>query len=191
MEDPWAIPAPSPVVRLRRSTDGAKPRLETRVAVYADATCLTIVFAGEDDQVVATHLEHDAPLYEEDVVEVFLSPAEPEVYFEIEVNPLGTTFDARITSPDGVRKTMRTDLAWTCRDLFTAVRRTPRSLDVLMRLPFASLGAPPPRQGTVWRGNLFRIDRSERGDEFSAWRPTLRNPADFHITAAFGLLEFR
>ena len=107
IEEPWAIPPGCPVVNLRRSTDGSQPRLRTTVAVYADDACLNVVFSGEDDGIVATHLEHDAPLYQEDVVELFLSTDDPHVYFEIEVNPLGTIFDARITSPDGVRATMR------------------------------------------------------------------------------------
>lgn len=188
IEEPWRIPAACRPVPLRRSTDGAQPRLQTRVAIYADAANLNVVFNGEDDGVVATHLEHDAPLYQEDVVEVFLAPRDIREYFEIEVNPLGTTFDARIESPDGVRTTMRADLPWTCKGLLTAVRRTPASLDVLMRIPFASIGGTP---GARWRANFFRIDRSPQGDEFSAWRPTLKNPADFHITAAFGRLHFR
>lgn len=190
IEKPWAMPAGCPIVELVRSTDGARPRLRTRVGVYADSAYLNVVFSGDDDGIVATHLEHDAPLYEEDVVELFLSVDDPHAYFEIEVNPLGTIFDARITSPDGVRATMKTDLAWTCFNLFAPVRRTPRSLDVLMRVPFASLGGGPPRRGTVWRGNFFRIDRSSRGDEFAAWRPTLKTPADFHVMAAFGRLRF-
>lgn len=190
IEEPWTVPAACQMVQLRRSTDGGRPRLRTAVALYADATCLNVVFTGQDDQIVATHLEHDAPLYEEDVVEVFLAPAGNEVYFEIEVNPLGTSFDARITSPDGVRKTMRTEIDWTCDGLFAAVRRTPQSLDVLMRLPFASLGAERPRPGSAWRANLFRIDRSRRGDEFMAWSPTMKNPPDFHVVAAFGQLQF-
>ncbi len=124
-------------------------------------------------------------------MEIFVAPVGLTPYFEIEVSPLGTTFDARIDSPDGVRATMRADLAWTCDALFAAVRRTPQSFDVVMRFPFASLGASPPRPGEVWRANLFRIDRHPaHGSEFSAWQPTNRQPADFHAAAAFGMLVF-
>ena len=49
-------------------------------------------------------------------------PEDGATYYELEVNPLGTTFDARIDSPDGVRATMRADLSWTCNGLFAAVR---------------------------------------------------------------------
>ena len=40
----------------------------------------------------------------------------------------------------------------------------------------------------LWRANFYRIDRGER-DEYSAWRPTLRSPPDFHVPARFGSLR--
>jgi hypothetical protein len=191
IENPWDIPSACRPVHLHRSTDNSIPRLGTRAAVYADSEYLNVVFAAEDDHVFATHLLHDAPLYEEDVVEIFIAPDDPAVYYEVEVNPLGTTFDARITSPDGVRSTMNGDVSWTCEGLFAAVRRTRDSLEVVMRIPFESLGSKRPANGAEWRANLFRVDRHhEFGDEYTAWQPTMRNPADFHVTAAFGTLRF-
>ncbi len=197
IEEPWEVPKECDGVELRRATDGGAARQRTSAAVYFDDELLTIVFAGVDDRVVATHRKHDAPLYEEDVVEVFLAPSRLEEYFEIEVNPLGTTFDARIESPDGVRATMKTDLAWTCDGLFAGVRRYAgridgATLDVVIRIPFAALGRTAPADGETWRGNLFRIDRDPAlGDEFLAWQPTMRTPPDFHLPAAFGILRFQ
>lgn len=196
IEEPWEVPQGCRRGLLRRATDGLAPRLETTVAVYYDREQLTLVFSGSDDRVVATHTVHDAALYEEDVVEAFLAPGDPREYFELEVNPIGTTFDARITSPDGVRTTMTADLQWDCRDLFAAVRTVrkgggPATVDTVIRLPFASLGRRPPVAGEQWRANFFRIDRHpDLGDEFSAWQPTMRSPADFHVAAAFGNLLF-
>jgi len=156
IEDPWEVPAGSETVELVLATDGSVPRLATRVAAMWDDYALTIVFSGSDDHVVATHHEHDAPLYLEDVVEVFLAPRGGGEYFELEVNPLATTFDARIESPDGVRATMRTELAWTCRDLFAAVRRIDSQVDTVLRIPFSSLDLAAPNDGDEWRANFFR-----------------------------------
>jgi len=191
IEGPWAIPPECKAVTLRNAIDGSPPRLKTVVAAYHDGEMLSIVFQCDDDEIVATYLEHDEPLWKEDAVEVFLAPRGLTPYFEIEVNPLGTTFDARIDSPDGVRGTMTTDLAWTCDGLFAALRRNDqRTLDVVIRLPFASIGVRP-EAGDEWRANFFRIDRSAaHGDGFSAWQPTLKSPADFHVAAAFGALRF-
>ena len=123
-------------------------------------------------------------------MEAFLA-LDGSTYYELEVNPLGTTFDARIESPDGVRATMRADSSWTCEGLFVAIRRgrveNPSHIaETVMRVPFAALGGRPAR------ANFFRVDRSKaHGDEYSAWKPTMKEPADFHVTAAFGELVYR
>src|SRR5687767_10949396 len=92
MEDPWSAPAGCTPVPLRRATDGSAPRLATTVAVWYDDEALTILFSASDDHIVATHDRHDAPLYDEDVVELFLAPERLSDYFEIEISPRGTTF---------------------------------------------------------------------------------------------------
>jgi hypothetical protein len=191
IEEPWTIPSGCVPVALIRATDGGAPRLATSVAAYYDDDFLTVVFAAADDEIVATYLEHDEPLWQEDVVEIFLAPEGLTPYFEIEVNPLGTTFDARIDSPDGVRASMKTDLAWTCDGLFAALRRDDdKRMQIVIRIPFAALKKRP-NAGDEWRANFFRIDRSaSHGDDFSAWQPTLKTPPDFHVTAAFGALRF-
>ncbi len=190
IEDPWEVSGEVERVAFRRATDGSTPRQGTSLAAMWDDHALTLVFSGADDRVVATHRQHDAPLYQEDVVEAFLAPHQRSEYFELEVNPLGTIFDARIVSPDGVRATMQADLSWTCARLFAAVRRIDGWFDTVMRIPFASLERSTPVDGEEWRANFFRIDRHPEGDEYSAWCPTMKIPADFHVVSAFGTLRF-
>jgi hypothetical protein len=195
-EDPWTAPSACNPVRLRRATDAAPPRLATSVAVWFDDDYLSVLFSAGDDHVEATLLAHDAPLYEQDVVEVFLAVDDLAHYFELEVSPRGTIFDARIESPDGDRATMHVDREWTCEGLIAAVRTVTESngamtTDTLLRIPFAALGRPTPANGDHWRANFFRIDRHPRnGDEYSAWQPTMKTPPDFHVPAAFGTLVF-
>jgi len=196
IEEPWDTPAGCERFRLRRATDGSTPRLATSVSAWYDDDFLTVLFSASDDHVAASHFRHDAPLYEEDVVELFLAPERPRDYYELEVSPVGTIFDARIHSPDGTRATMTTDRDWTCEGLIAAVRQTLEShgaisIDTLLRVPFAALERSAPRLGERWRANFFRIDRHPQlGDEFSAWQPTLRVPPDFHVPDVFGMLRF-
>ena len=196
MEEPWATPRECTPVRLRRATDAAAPRLSTSVAVWYDPRYLTFLFSSTDDHIRATYHQHDEPLYEQDVVEVFLAPDGLVRYYELEVSPNGTTFDAAIDSPDGVRATMHADREWTCQGLVVAVRRVTESsgvmsIDTAIRVPFAALERGTPDDGETWRANFFRIDRHpEHGDEYSAWQPTMKTPADFHVAAAFGVLRF-
>jgi hypothetical protein len=197
LEDPWALPRGCSAVRLRRSSDGAAPRLATTVSAYYDDQYLNVVFSCADDHIEATMLDRDAPLYEEDVVEVFLAPAGISEYFEIEVSPRATVFDARIQSPDGVRETMTADSGWDCPGLLAGVRRLVEaggtvSIDTTIRIPFRGLDRGVPLEGEIWRANFFRVDRHPAaGDEYTSWRPTMKDPPDFHVAAAFGSLVFR
>lgn len=168
---------------------GKPTRLKTSVRLGVRNGALCVRFDGRDDGVVATHTRRDAPLWEEDVYEVFLAPGDdsPRLYYEFEVNPLGTLFDARVASPDLRRSTMRADASWECPGFSASVTRGPRRWSASLRIPLAALcsGAPP----ETWRANFYRIDRAAK-DEYSAWSPTLGDPPDFHAPERFGTLRF-
>jgi len=175
-------------VFLRDARTGAAPRLKTAVRLGLRGRALCVRFDGRDDGGVASLTERDDPLWQEDVFEVFLSPEDPSrVYYEFEVNPLGTLFDARVSSPDLSRATMRAETAWDCEGFAARVTRGPGRWSASLRIPLGELcvGAPPP----VWRANFFRIDRGTV-DEYSAWSPTWADPPDFHVPELFGVLQF-
>lgn len=190
--DPWAAPERASRTELARH-DGSTPRLRTSVSLWREKGRLEILFDMHDEKaVVAPHLRDDEPLWKHDVVEVFLAPRSLEHYFEIEISPLATRFTASVRSPDLSRSTMDVDLSWESPGLRAFVRRDSGEpfwrTRCRVSLPFADLGHEP-APGETWRVNLYRIDRSERGDEFSAWSPTLTDPPDFHQPARFGYLE--
>jgi hypothetical protein len=174
---------------LKDARTGAEPRLRTALRLGLRDGALLVRFDGRDDRVVATLTKRDAPLWKEDVYEVFLSPFDPpRLYFEFEVNPLGALFDARIDSPDLARATMRADAAWSCPGFSARVTRAGNRWSALLRIPLAPMldGDPSPS----WRANFYRIDRGT-ADEFSAWSPTYADPADFHVPSRFGFLSFQ
>ena len=163
---------------------GGRPRLSTAVRVGFRDGALLVRFDGRDAGVVATLKKRDEPLWKEDVFEVFLSPQDPpRVYYEFEVNPLGALFDARVESPEGRRESMSVDVSWNCPGLSARVRRREGQWSALLKIPLASMGEP----SGVWRANFFRVDRGE-SDEYSAWCPTMEEPANFHVPARFGYL---
>jgi hypothetical protein len=148
---------------------------------------LVVRFDGKDEETVATLRGRDDPLWTEDVYEVFVSPLEPPtVYFEFEINPIGTLFDARVTSPGLVRATMNADTAWNLPGLSGRSRVRPGRWSATLTIPIAPMlegqSAPP-----KWRANFYRVDRGAN-DEFSALSPTGRDPADFHEARRFGRL---
>src|SRR5215208_4443350 len=182
---PWdALPSLPPFVLADASAPAAQG---TAVRLAWSASHLHVRFDCADLDAWGTLTRRDDPLYTEECVEVFLAPgaADPAAYFELEVSPLGTLFDARIDNPDSRRDTMRADLSWDCPGLAWAAGRSGRGEDwwAELALPFAALSGPggpegPPR---VWRANFYRIERPRGGTpEFSCWSPTLASPPDFH-----------
>lgn len=178
-----------PPVFLRDARTGAPPRLRTALRLGLRGAELCVRFDGRDDGVVATHTQRDAPLWEEDVIEIFLSPEDPpRLYYEFEVNPLGALFDARVASPDLARATMRVETAWDCAGFAARVTRGKGRWSASVRIPLGELCAGP--RPSRWRANFFRIDRG-CVDEFTAWSPTLADPPDFHVPDRFGILTLR
>ena len=174
-------------IHLVDARTGTVPRLRTPVRAGLREDVLCVRFDGRDEGVVATYTGRDDPLWQEDVFEVFLAPEErPHIYFEFEVNPLGTLFDARVVSPELSRGTMRVERDWDCPGFTARVTRSARRWSAMLRIPLPELsGGPAPG---LWRANFYRIDRGPT-DEYSAWSPTLADPPDFHVPERFGILR--
>ena len=176
-----------PAVPLRDARSGAAPRLKTSVRVGMRDGALQVRFDGRDRGSVATYTRRDDPLWLEDVFEIFVTPHEPShLYYEFEVNPLGALFDARIESPRLRRESMHVETSWDCPGFAARVSRREDRWSALITLPLGPLcGDAIPRR---WRANFFRVDRGDP-DEFSAWSPTMTDPAEFHLPERFGILE--
>lgn len=182
----WREIAPIALVSSDGSGAAVRP---TALRLAHDGERLYLAFRCTGAAGVATYTGRNEPIYDEEVVEAFLAPsADPRRYFELEVNPIGAWFEARVENPAG-RATMRVDRDWVCRDWERAVRVSAGGWDVEWAIPFASLDAAAPTPETRWRANFYRIDRAG-GGAFSAWSPTLATPPDFHVPARFGMLRF-
>jgi hypothetical protein len=160
------------------------------VRLLDDGSRLFARFRCADPDVWATHTERNAPLWEEEVVEIFLAPGtnDPRKYVEIQVNPLGTVFDARVSNPDGHRATMSVEPIWDTAGLEVRVGRdAPDEWRVDIALPWAKVtDAHPPKN---WRANFYRIERPRGGlPEYACWSPTMADPPDFHRPEYFGAL---
>ena len=172
---------------MKNAADGATPRLPTALRIGLRGETLAVRFDGRDLGWSATKTRRDDSLWEEDVYEVFLSPEDPpHIYYEFEVNPLGTVFDARVESPRLCRPTICVDLLWNCPGFTARVRRRTKSWSARLGIPLRRLAGPGPLP-REWRANFFRVDRGAV-DEFSAWSPVFRDPPDFHDGRRFGTL---
>jgi hypothetical protein len=195
----WTVPR-----RRSRSWDGVPPLppltlvdgsgapvQATVVRLAWDEEALHVRFDCEDRDAWGTYRKRDEPLWQEEVVEVFLAPGEedPVHYAEFEVSPLGVVFDAWIHNPTSMRKDMTADVAWDCPGLRWEAGRGDRREDwwAELSIPWQGITEDPPR---IWRANFYRVERPRDGEaEFTAWSPTLTRPADFHKPARFGVLH--
>ncbi len=180
-------------------SDGSGPATwKTAVRVCRDRFGLAVRFDCADRFAWGTHTERDDPLWQEEVVELFLGigQADPRHYFEFEISPRGVLFDARVDNPTSKRADLSVDTSWNCPGIRwgAGAKETllatglPEDWWAVLVLPWASLSAS--ELPDILRANFYRIERPTGGaPEFSAWSPTLADPPDFHQPARFGFLS--
>lgn len=123
-------------------------------------------------------------LWNRDVAEVFLQPAESDArhYKEFEVSPNGFWIDLDI-APGGKR------------DLQSELRRRVK-VDEKSKTWIAELALPMKcltarfDPATAWRVNFFRVEGASEPRSYSAWQPTGTPTPNFHVPECFGKLRF-
>jgi hypothetical protein len=183
-EAPWQR---ADAAQFVETVGGGPPDLATSVQVLWSSVALLVRFSVTDPDPWATLTEHDAPLWEEEVVELFIDPeATLDAFFEVEVNMLNAWFDAVFRAN---RSGFVGDSRWHCDGRESNVTRTEAGWEATLALPFAAFGAAVPRCGTVWRMNFCRIDRPQgRPRELSSWSPCFR--PRFATPERFGRIRF-
>ncbi len=177
----------APRLVLKDNQTGAKSAQRTFVRVLADKSYLYAAFDCADMQAMATLTTRDDNLWREEVVELFFDPTgEGKRYLEIEVNPLGTLFDAWIRfGPDiDFDKAKQFNLS----GVRVATRIQRRSIDpprddgwsCEIAIPLDEL---PDRAGPGARINFARVDRIDGRHVYDAWSPTFKW---FHVPDRFG-----
>ncbi|HYO72677.1 MAG TPA: carbohydrate-binding family 9-like protein [Archangium sp.] len=189
----WKDAAP---VVLRGSFDGRQPSLRTEARLTYDDQGLYVAFDVEDPDVWGTLRERDAPIYEQEVVEIFLDAnADGRTYNEMQVSPHNVNFDAYFPA-----RRQGMDLSWDS-GMKTAVKvrgtlDNPEDRDegwrVEMRIPFerlAEVPSRPPKKAERWRFNLYRLEHVGRQQvEGQSFSPLF--VGDFHALPRFGWLVF-
>ncbi len=156
----------------------ASPR--SRVRLVRDAAHLYAAFALEEPNLGALRRRAtrlDEPAWEDDSVELFLSPRAGGGYYQVVVGAGGGVFD----------RAGREDPASWDSGSRAAVRLGDGEWAVEIAIPFAALGIagePPPR----WRANFYRNRRAGEEGASQAWSPTFR--ADYDLPERFGILLF-
>ncbi|MBP1992724.1 carbohydrate-binding family 9-like protein [Paenibacillus eucommiae] len=182
-----------PVMDLAETTFGTPvEEFATGVKAFWTETALYFRFFGKDSHLVASYTEHDDPIYEEDVVEVFISETGDMVsYKEFEVSPANVKFDAAIINDPS--RSLQVDTGWHLEGWETSVDYFPEKSEIyyVWKMPFAGFIGGVPQPGASWRINCYRIDRGagiDKPDLYMSWSPT--GIVDFHTPYRFGHLHF-
>lgn len=181
-----------------RISDGHQ--YQTRVKMLYSQTGLYVLMEAEDNTITATMNEDFLDLWNEDVFEFFLWPDERyPVYFEYEISPLG--YELPILIPnfggqflgwrpwhyEGRRKTQKATTV-TGGPKQSRARVTGWKAEVFVPYDLLKpLQNVPPRPGTAWRANFYRVDYDNGKSTGWDWA---RVGSSFHEFDKFGTLIF-
>jgi hypothetical protein len=173
---------------------------ETRVKVLYSPGGLYVLMDATDRKLTATLTRDFENLWTEDVFEVFLWPDERDpVYFEYEISPLGRELPILVPNLggrflgwrpwhyDGPRRTRKATAA-----VGGAARpgATVTGWKAEVFIPYeliSPLRNVPPRPGSRWRANFYRMDYDD--GQTSSW-DWARVGSSFHEFKKFGTLVF-
>jgi hypothetical protein len=172
-DDVWSAAEPIVLGMLEREGK-TRPRTEVRL-VYAGGMLyvgcqLTEPAIGKLKRGVDTP---DGPAYQDDSVELFLSPYPERGYFQMIVSATGAVYDRRD----------RGDPAGWNSGAKVAVHVAANSWSAEVAIPMASLGVDddiPPR----WRANVYRNRQAGPEGSLQAWSPTFSG--DYDVPKRFG-----
>jgi len=169
----------------------------TRFAALWNDEGLWLRFGVDDVAPWHRYENRDDPLWEEEVVEIFIDPdGDGRDYVEIEISPANVVTDLLMArgEPD-----KQGDLGWDFSGLRTAVSTDDAGWTALAWLPWSGFAGvtgavTPPRAGDSWRFNVFRIkrpggpDAPDTGAIFAAWQQP-PGPS-FHVPEVFATMRF-
>lgn len=167
-----------------------------------DDEALYLLYECVDPYLHAEVTDKDGPVWEEDAVEIFVTPNPADItsYFGYEMNANGTFLDY-MAFEGGEHSTKSIQFAWESEGVQlkttwvgTLNDHTDRdkSWVLEMAIPLENFrhlgGTIPPRPGDMWRLNLNRTKGHE--GQFSIWSDTGTDQASFHHSAFFGKAWF-
>ena len=187
-------------VKLQKRPDGQHP-YEARFKALYSATGIYFLFDGTDSKLTATIQEDFEDLWEEDVYEVFLwTDVRYPVYFEYEISPLNKELPILIPNFGGqflgwrpwhYEGERRTRKAVAVRGGEQKSHASIQGWSAEVFFPyglFQPLQNVPPKPGTQWRANVYRVDH-DHGNK-TAW-DWARVGESFHEYQKFGTFTFK
>jgi hypothetical protein len=177
--------------------------LSTKVKVLYSNSGIYFLFMCEDQKLTATIAEDFRALYKEDVVEVFLWPDQSvPIYFEYELSPLNYELPILVPNlngrfqgwkPWGYEGSRKIQHATSAQEGPKQSQAKIKSWMAEFFIPFELLNPivqAPPKPGTQWRANFYRIDYDSGYTTWTWQKTTPHARGNFHEFKKFGTLFF-
>ncbi len=182
-----------------RTMDGQVGEQKTTAKLLWDDKNLYVAFECEDKDVWTTLDKHDDKLWTQEAVEMFIdADGDGKTYVELQANPKGATFDSYLAAYRKNENDFESNMKVGVKVDGTLDKRddTDKGWVVEMAIPLEAARGKlkemknvPPKVGTEWRVNFFRLDMpSGRPQVGTAWSPPM--VGDFHALERFGVLTF-
>lgn len=174
---------------------GSSP-YNTRVKLLYSDKGIYALYHCEDKKITATLKEDFTSLWKEDVIEIFFWTDEAfPIYLEYELSPLNYELAILVPNLNGQAS------GWTPWN-YKGAKKTRKATKILKDsnentlgwtgeffIPYALLRPlqnVPPKKGTTWRANIYRIDYDET-ESYWSWQPVNNN---FHEYLKYGTFVF-
>jgi len=171
----------------------------TKVKILYSDKGVYFLFDCTDKKLTATIMEDFGTLFKEDVVEVFLWPDTSEpIYLEYEISPLDYELAILVPNLKGraqgwkpwfYNETNRVQHATSAQGGQKKSMASVEGWKAEFFIPYTLMNPivqSPPKSGTKWRGNFYRIDYDSETAYYS-WKKT---SGSFHEFNKFGTLIF-
>lgn len=194
----WAAAVPCSDFRDIRGEGWAAPKYQTTFRMLWDDDNLYISAVLEEPDVKAKVSERDDIVYRDNDFEVFLNPYSDSIlYYEFEINALGTVMDLLMDKPYSKGGTYI--MTWDFPGLKTAVKvqgtlnkstDTDKGWSVEIMIPFRGLkrGGDDPLKNKEWKANFSRVEWLTKPEENWVWSPT--GVVDIHHPDRWGTIRF-
>lgn len=168
----------------------------TRVKLLYSEKGIYALYHCEDKKINATLQEDFASLWREDVIEIFFWPDESfPIYLEYELSPLNYELAILVPNLNGQAS------GWAPWN-YSGAKKTRKATRVIQDenknitawtgeffIPYAlfrPLQNVPPKKGTEWRANIYRIDYDD-AESYWSWQPVNNS---FHEHQKYGTFVF-
>ena len=183
-------------------TGGETPRKSTFGMLWND-TYLYVGVYFEDHDAWATYTEEDDPLWEEEVLELFIdADCDGNTYYEYEINPVNAKVDLFLHR---CKSSIDTWQDWDFKHVKSAVYvegdgknagTKDKYWTIEVAVPFEDLyemPRVPPENGDMWRMNVYRIERDNPIDKKEVFLAAFSPPYSGHFNATwmFGNIYFK